>query len=118
MKNTRGGDMNKKGNIENLKPFTKENAKEMGKKGGQKFAENQKERKTLREAVERAIENKYGAILSNIENGLTEGNIQWYELARKITEGEKINLSGTVKTEMETTEERIELFDKLVQGAE
>lgn len=107
-------------NEQNLrpKPFTKENAKEMGSRGGKKKAENERERKTLREAVERAIENKYGAILSNIENGLTEGNIQWYELARKITEGEKINLSGTVKTEMETTEERTALFEKLVGGNE
>ena len=105
-----------KGNIANLKPFTKENAKEMGKKGGQKFAENQKERKTLREAVEKAIENKYGRVLESIENGLEAGNIQWYELARKITEGERINLSGTVKTEMETTEDRIKLFDELIGG--
>ena len=59
-----------KGNIANLKPFTKENAKEMGKKGGQKFAENQRERKTLKEAVEKAIENKYGRV-----SEILDGNI-------------------------------------------
>lgn len=100
-------------NEQNLKPFTKENAKEMGRKGGLKFAENQRERKTLKEAVEKAIENKYGTILQNIENGLESGNIQWYELARKITEGENIKLSGNVSTEMETTEERIKAYEQL-----
>ena len=105
-----------KGNIANLKPFTKENAKEMGKKGGQKFAENQRERKTLKEAVEKAIENKYGRVLENIENGLEAGNIQWYELARKITEGENIKLSGKVETEMQTTEDRLKIFDELIGG--
>jgi hypothetical protein len=33
---------------------------------------------------------------------------------RKAMEGDKVNLSGTVKTEMESTEERIALFDKIV----
>ena len=105
-----------KGNIANLKPFTKENAKEMGKKGGQKFAENQRERKTLKEAVEKAIENKYGRVLENIENGLEAGNIQWYELARKITEGENIKLDGAVAVNngMDTTEERLKKFKELM----
>lgn len=102
-------------NEQNLKPFTKENAREMGRKGGQKFAENQRERKTLKEAVLKAIENKYGKIIQNIETGLEEGNIQWYELARKISEGENIKLSGSVKTEMETTEDRIKAFEELMK---
>lgn len=100
-------------NEQNLKPFTKENAKEMGAKGGKKKGENALERKTLKEAVEKAIENKYGKVLENIENGLEAGKIQWYELARKISEGENIKLSGGIKTEMESPEERLELFKKL-----
>ena len=33
---------------------------------------------------------------------------------RKALEGEKVNLSGSIKTEMESTEGRIALFDKIV----
>ena len=54
--------------------------------------------------------------MENIENGLEAGNIQWYELARKITEGENIKLSGNVKAEMQTTEERLKIFDELIGG--
>ena len=102
-------------NLEKRKKFTKENAKENGRKGGIKNGENAKERKTLREAVEKALENKYGIVLSNIEKGLEEGNIQWYELARKITEGENIKLSGSVSANLETSEERIKAFEELMK---
>ena len=33
---------------------------------------------------------------------------------RKAMEGDKVNLSGTVKTEMETTEDRIRAFESIV----
>ena len=37
-----------------------------------------------------------------------------FEELREATEGQKINLTGNVKTEMQTTEERIKLFDEIV----
>lgn len=33
---------------------------------------------------------------------------------RKALEGENVNLSGTIKTEMETTEDRIRAFENIV----
>lgn len=101
-------------NEQNLRPITHENAAEMGRRGGKKKGENAAMRKTLRKAVEKAIEKKYGIILENFETQLEAGNIAWYELARKITEGENINLSGSVKTEMESTEQRVEKFKELM----
>ena len=35
---------------------------------------------------------------------------------RESTEGSKVNLSGTVKTEMETAEDRIKLFEEIVNS--
>lgn len=97
-------------NEQNLKPFTKENAKEMQKRS----VEKRKENKTMREIYEEVIANKKNEIVKALNKGIEEGNLATLKELREGTDGNKINLSGTVKTEMETTEDRIALFDKLV----
>lgn len=97
-------------NEQNLKPFTKENAKEMQKRS----VEKRKENKTMREIYEEVIANKKNEIVKALNKGIEEGNLATLKELREGTDGNKINLSGTVKTEMETTEERIKAFESIV----
>lgn len=103
-----------KGNIANLKPFTKENAKEMGRKGGIKNGENALKRKAMREIYEEIIETQGEKIKRAFEKGINEGNLQYIKELREGTEGTKVSLSGTVKTDMQTTEDRIKAFKNLM----
>ena len=97
-------------NEQNLKPFTKENAREMQKKS----VEKRKENKTMREIYEEVIANKKNEIVKALNKGIEEGNLATLKELREGTDGNKINLSGTVKTEMETTEDRIRAFETIV----
>lgn len=97
-------------NEQNLKPFTKENAREMQRKS----VEKRKENKTMREIYEEVIANKKNEIVKALNKGIDEGNLATLKELREGTDGNKINLSGTVKTEMETTEERIKAFESIV----
>ena len=97
-------------NEQNLKPFTKENAREMQKKS----VEKRKENKTMREIYEEVIANKKNEIVKALNKGIEEGNLATLKELREGTDGNKINLSGTVKTEMETTEDRIRAFENIV----
>ena len=97
-------------NEQNLKPFTKENAKEMQKRS----VEKRKENKTMREIYEEVIANKKNEIVKALNKGIEEGNLATLKELREGTDGNKINLSGTVKTEMETTEDRIKAFENIV----
>lgn len=97
-------------NEQNLKPFTKENAREMQKKS----VEKRKENKTMREIYEEVIANKKAEIVKALNKGIEEGNLATLKELREGTDGNKINLSGTVKTEMETTEDRIRAFENIV----
>ena len=99
-------------NEQNLKPFTKENAKEIQKRS----VEKRKENKTMREIYEEVIANKKNEIVKALNKGIEEGNLATLKELREGTDGNKINLSGTVKTEMETTEDRIKLFDEIVNS--
>lgn len=102
-----------KGKIENLKPFTKENAREMGRRGGKKQAENIPKRKAMREIYEEILQTEGEKIKRAFANGIDNGNIAFIKELREGTDGSKINLSGTVKTEMETAEDRIKLFEEI-----
>lgn len=102
-----------KGKIENLKPFTKENAREMGRKGGKKQVENIPKRKAMREIYEEILQTEGEKIKRAFGKGIENGNIAFIKELREGTEGTKINLSGEIKTEMQTTEQRLELFEKI-----
>jgi hydrogenase maturation factor HypF (carbamoyltransferase family) len=98
-------------NPQNLRKPTSEEAKEMQKKS----VEKRKENKTMREIYEEVIANKKNEIVKALNKGIEEGNLATLKELREGTDGNKINLSGTVKTEMETTEDRVKLFESIVE---
>ena len=79
-----------------------------------KSVEKRKENKTMREIYEEVIANKKNEIVKALNKGIEEGNLATLKELREGTDGNKINLSGTVKTEMETTEDRIRAFENIV----
>jgi hydrogenase maturation factor HypF (carbamoyltransferase family) len=97
-------------NPQNLRKPTSEEAKEMQKKS----VEKRKENKTMREIYEEVIANKKNEIVKALNKGIEEGNLATLKELREGTDGNKINLSGSVKTEMETTEERVKAFESIV----
>ena len=107
-------------NVQNLKPkpFTKENAKEMGARGGKKKAENAKERVLMSEIYSQFIAEHKAELEESLKKVTMRGDASTVSLMaelRKGTEGDKVNLSGSIKTEMETTEDRLKAFQKIVQ---
>ena len=117
---------------DNLTPFTSDNAKEMQRKGAEKRKENNAKKKLMSQIYAEFLEREYsvkvaegtkkitGAELVNecMKKIIARGNSSSVSLMtelRKALEGEKVNLSGTVKTEMETTEDRLKAFQKIVQ---
>ena len=97
-------------NPQNLRKPTSEEAKEMQKKS----VEKRKENKTMREIYEEVIANKKNEIVRALNKGIDEGNLATLKELREGTDGTKVNLSGNIKTEMETTEDRIKIFDELI----
>ena len=98
-------------NPQNLRKPTSEEAKEMQKKS----VEKRKENKTMREIYEEVIANKKNEIVKALNKGIEEGNLATLKELREGTDGNKINLSGNVSTNMETTEERLKAFEELVK---
>jgi hypothetical protein len=68
----------------------------------------------MREIYEEVIANKKNEIVKALNKGIEEGNLATLKELREGTDGNKINLSGSVKTEMETTEDRIRAFENIV----
>lgn len=118
-------------NDENLKPCTKENARERQLKSAEKRKENTAKKKLMSQIYAEFLEKEYnvktaegtkkitGAELVNesMKKIMARSDSSSVSLMRELregTEGSKINLSGTVKAEMETTEERLKLFEELV----
>ncbi len=119
-------------NEQNLKPFTKENAKAMQLKGAEKRKENTEKRKLMSQIYAEFLEKEYnvktaegtkkisGAELCNeaMKKIMARGDSSTVSLMKELregTEGQKINLSGSVTTEMQTTEERVKAFEELVK---
>ena len=120
-------------NEENLKPCTKENARERQLKSAEKRKENNAKKKLMSQIYAEFLEKEYNVRQGDKERKLTgaelvnecmkkiiaRGDSSSVSLLREVregTEGQKINLSGTVKTEMETAEDRIKLFEELVNS--
>ena len=119
------------GKVENLTPFTKENAREMQLKGAEKRKENNAKRKLLSELyadfLEEEFEIKEGEIKRKINGAeyckmvarkvLNRGDsssVAMLKEVREATEGSKVNISGEIKAEMQTTEERLKAFNSLM----
>lgn len=120
-----------KPNPQNLKPCNSENARERQLKSAKKRKENNAKRKLLSELYADFLEEEFeikegekkrkisGAeycklIAKTVLKRSDSSSVAMLREIRESTEGSKVSLSGTVKTEMETTEEREALFDKIV----
>ena len=120
-----------KPNPQNLKPCTPENARERQLKSAQKRKENNVMKKIMEqiyvEFLEEEFEIKEGEtkrkisgaeycklIAKTVLKRADSSSVAMLKEIREAIEGSKINLSGTVKTEMETTEERIRAFENIV----
>ena len=119
-------------NDENLRTPTSEEAKEMQKKSAEKRKENTAKRKLMSQIYAEFLEKEYnvktaegtkkisGAELCNeaMKKIMERGDSSTVSLMKELregTEGQKINLSGNVSTNMETTEERLKAFEELVK---
>ena len=120
-------------NDENLKPCTKENARERQLKSAEKRKENNAKKKLMSQIYAEFLEKEYevkvgegkkkisGAELVNeaMKKIIARGDSSSVSLMREVREGmegTKVNLAGSIKTEMETTEERLKIFDELIGG--
>ena len=124
------------GREENLKkavPFTKENAKEMQKLSAEKRKENNEKKKLLSEMYAEFLTDEYNVrkdgetiklsgtdyiktIIKAVVSRGDSSSVAMLKEIREATEGQKINLNGEVKAEMQTTEERLKIFDELIGG--
>jgi len=119
-----------KPNPQNLNPCNSENARERQLKSAEKRKENNAKKKLMSQIYAEFLEREYsvkvaegtkkisGAELVNecMKKIIARGDSSSVSLLREVregTEGSKINLSGNIKTEMESAEERLELFQKL-----
>lgn len=119
-------------NEKNLRTPTSEEAREMQRKGAEKRKENNAKKKLMSQIYAEFLEKEYnvkttdgtkkisGAELCNeaMKKIMARGDSSTVSLMKELregTEGQKINLSGNVSTNMETTEERIKAFEELVK---
>jgi len=122
-----------KPNPQNLSPCNSENARERQIKSAEKRKENNAKKKLMSQIYAEFLEKEYNVRQGDKERKLTGSElvnecmkkiiatggspaVSLLKELREATEGQKINLTGNVKTEMQmqTTEERIKLFDEIV----
>ena len=118
---------------DNLTPFTSDNAKEMQRKGAEKRKENNAKKKLMSQIYAEFLEKEYNVRQGDKERKLTgaelvnecmkkiiargdSSSVSLMTEIRKAMEGDKVNLEGSVKAEMQTTEERLKIFDELIGG--
>ena len=119
-------------NDENLKPCTKENARERQLKSAEKRKENNAKKKLMSQIYAEFLERENNVRQGDKERKLTgaelvnecmkkiiargdSASVSLMREVRECIEGQKINLSGEIKTEMQTTEDRLKAFQKIVQ---
>ena len=120
------------GNPSKLVPCTPENARERQLKSAEKRKENTAKKKLMSQIYAEFLEREYevkagegkrklsGAELVNevMRKVLARSDSSSVSLMREIregTEGTKMQLSGEVTTKLETQEDRIKLFEDLMQ---
>lgn len=118
-------------NPQNLRTPTSEEAKEMQKKSAEKRKENNERKKFLSEMYADFLSDEYSVtkggetkkitgteyvktVIKAIVNRGDSSSVAMLREIREATEGSKINLSGEVKTEMQSTEDRLKIFDEIV----
>ena len=119
------------GNPSKLVPCTPENARERQLKSAEKRKENNAKKKLMSQIYAEFLEKEYNVRQGDKERKLTgaelvnecmkkiiargdSSSVSLMREVREATEGQKINLEGNVKAEMETTEDRIRAFENIV----
>ena len=120
-----------KPNPQNLNPCNSENARERQLKSAEKRKENNAKKKLMSQIYAEFLEKEYNVRQGDKERKLTgaelvnecmkkiiargdSSSVSLMREVREATEGQKINLEGNVKAEMQTTEERLKIFDELI----
>jgi phage terminase large subunit-like protein len=120
-----------KPNPQNLNPCNSENARERQLKSAEKRKENNAKKKLMSQIYAEFLEKEYNVRQGDKERKLTgaelvnecmkkiiargdSSSVSLMTEIRKAMEGDKVNLEGSVKTEMETTEDRIRAFENIV----
>ena len=118
-------------NEQNLRTPTSEEARAMQRKGAEKRKENNAKKKLMSQIYAEFLEREYnvkqgdkdrkltGAELCNevMRKVLARSDSASVSLMREIregTEGQKVNLSGEIKTDMQSTEDRLKAFKNLM----
>ena len=118
-------------NENNLRTTTTDEAKEMQKKSAEKRKENNAKKKLMSQIYAEFLEKEYNVRQGDKERKLTgaelvnecmkkiiargdSSSVSLMREVREATEGQKINLEGNVKAEMQTTEDRLKIFDELI----
>ena len=121
-----------KPNPQNLNPCNSENARERQLKSAEKRKENNAKKKLMSQIYAEFLEKEYNVRQGDKERKLTgaelvnecmkkiiaRGDSASVSLMREVregTEGTKVNLSGEIKTELQTTEERLKEFEELMK---
>ena len=118
-------------NEQNLRTPTSEEARAMQRKGAEKRKENTAKKKLMSQIYAEFLEKEYNVRQGDKERKLTgaelvnecmkkiiargdSSSVSLMTEIRKAMEGDKVNLEGSVKAEMQTTEERLKIFDELI----
>ena len=118
-------------NENNLRTPTTDEAKEMQKKSAEKRKENNAKKKLMSQIYAEFLEKEYNVRQGDKERKLTgaelvnecmkkiiargdSSSVSLMREVREATEGQKINLEGNVKTEMQSTEDRLKIFDEII----
>ena len=119
-------------NEQNLRTPTSEEARAMQRKGAEKRKENNAKKKLMSQIYAEFLEKEYNVRQGDKERKLTgaelvnecmkkiiaRGDSASVSLMREVregTEGTKMQLSGEVTTKLESPEDRIKLFEDLMQ---
>ena len=120
-----------KPNPQNLNPCNSENARERQLKSAEKRKENNAKKKLMSQIYAEFLEKEYNVRQGDKERKLTgaelvnecmkkiiargdSASVYLMREVRETIEGQKINLSGEIKTDMQTTEDRIKAFKNLM----
>lgn len=118
-------------NEKNLRPCTPENARERQLKSAQKRKENNEKKKLLSEMYAEFLSDEYNVrkdgktiklsgtdyiktIIKAVVSRGDSSSVAMLKEIREATEGNKLQLSGEVKTEMQSTEDRLKIFDEII----
>ena len=121
-----------KPNPQNLNPCNSENARERQLKSAEKRKENNAKKKLMSQIYAEFLEKEYNVRQGDKERKLTgaelvnecmkkiiargdSSSVSLMTEIRKAMEGDKVNLEGSIKAEMQTTEERLKIFDELMK---